>query len=147
MYVWITKEDLCYSGMYTTRSAYYMALNFCWLKTFVVFKSITFWNFFEVLRMVTSVFIMMWKLTKLTQFVSLKHVFYKIYRKVWIWFTRRFSKVIFLTTTKSCVPVEVQNLIGMPYLFAFLVGVSTLVKVYTMSHESSFSPKVNPLKQ
>ena len=48
---------------------------------------------------------------------------------------------------KSCVPVEVQNLIGMPYLFAFLVGVSTLVKVYTMSHESSFSPKVNPLKQ
>ena len=89
--------------------------------------------------MVTGVFRMMWKLTKVTQFVSLSNMSYKM--------ITIFSKVIFLTTTKSCVPVEVQNLIGMPYLFAFLVGVSTLVKVYTMSHESSFSPKVNPLKQ
>ena len=82
--------------------------------------------------------------------VTLKHVFYKNFQKrldLSYKMITIFSKVIFLTTTKSCVPVEVQNLIGMPYLFAFLVGVSTLVKVYTMSHESSFSPKVNPLKQ
>ena len=90
---------------YTTRSAYYMALNFCWLKTFVVFKSITFWKFFEVLRMVTSVFIMMWKLTKLTQFVSLSNMYFiKFIEKVGFdlqedfqkWYFWQQQKVVYL---------------------------------------------------
>ena len=74
--------------------------------------------------------------------VTLKHVFYKNFQKrldLSYKMNTIFSKVIFLTTTKSCVPVEVQNLIGMPYLFAFLV--CPLWLKYTLCHMKVPSPQ------